>query len=196
MSGKRRGRAVGSGPHRSTARPVQFEALKLYVMLMPNRPTPLATAEGAGRQAFGHRLQCRPARIRRLFFSIHQRAAIAALNWRIDAGVLTGLLVVAGVDVAGAVDGDVVDHEVEAVLTVGRFVDCAAERDAGMRQVDQAADVPGRRVAGGRDIDVWQRFLRSEVPRASAPRGVLLSACQRSPATPLSGVPQRTLRQR
>src|ERR1051326_3450409 len=65
-----------------------------------------------------------------------------------------GALIVSGKDVCGAVDGDVVDHHAEAIRAAAGFVHRAAEGDAGMRQVDHAADLPGRAVAGVGGVDV------------------------------------------
>src|SRR6516162_4413236 len=54
--------------------------------------------------------------------------------------------------VGGAVYRNVVDNECEAGGAVVRLADGAAPRHARMRQIDQAGDVPGRRVARGGDV--------------------------------------------
>src|SRR5260370_23895738 len=68
-------------------------------------------------------------------------------------------LIVAGEDVGGTVDGDVVDHHAEAIRALAGFADGAPEGDAGMGQIDHPAEFPRRTVAGVGNVHIGGQVL-------------------------------------
>src|SRR5690348_12934606 len=81
--------------------------------------------------------------------SLDETYSADRVGWKVEAGCCTAAF---RQDVASAVYCDVVDHESRTGSSATRLVDCTAKGYAGMRQIDQTGDFPGRRVTRGGDV--------------------------------------------